>query len=137
MLGEEHYKKNLEGSFVPRRIFNKKTSERKGRIYVELSRGEPIEIRFTRQKLEFVSGKTGAQGVFLRGYGAARLFGRQAVKSTDDGGGLQDAANLFSPEKPLEDPNDWLLKLPGKSFDGAAITMRDLLNLPDEVSISS
>lgn len=135
--GEEHYRqKAVELMLEPKQVFNKKTREQSGYIQIDLSKGEPILITFDRTKLTFDSGKMGGANVYLRGYGAARLFSRhqhRADRTDTDEEPLKDTANLFHPEILLANPNKWLAVLNQPNFDSTALSLRDLLNLPDDI----
>jgi uncharacterized protein (TIGR02646 family) len=135
LMGEDYYKQHAkEYLLTPERIFNKRTAQRNGAIYVELSKGEPIEIKFTRHGLNFVKGKAGAAGVFVRGYGSARLFARSSNnKKNSVQKGVKQVDNLFHPEQLLKDPNEWLEALKQSEFESVGLVLRDLLNLPDEI----
>lgn len=132
LMGKEYYLKYGEKYLLtPARIFNKKTRQKEGFIRVELSKGDPIHINFTKTDLKFVSGAAGASGVFIRGYGAARLFSRHHdVTEDNDAAALKKVDNIFHPEHFLEDPNKWLNVLQGRQLDSVALVLRDLLNLP-------
>jgi uncharacterized protein (TIGR02646 family) len=134
--GEEHFReKASELMLEPKQIFNKKTREKSGYIQIELSKGELIHITFDRTNLTFETGGTGGANVYVRGYGSARLFSRDPRRadraSADEP--LKDTANLFHPEILLADPNRWLAQLNQSDFDSTALSLRDLLNLPDDI----
>lgn len=136
LMGESFYRQNQSNYRLdPARFFNKGTRERNGYIRLELSKGEPIELSFSKTKLDFVSGATGIPGVYVRGFGAARLFSRLARRAdrpeTEEP--LKDVSNLFSPEILLANPEKWLVPLDRKSFDSTALSLRDLLDLPEGI----
>lgn len=135
LMGQDHYETYKEKYLLtPARIFNKKTRRKEGLIRVELSKGDPIHIRFTRSNLEFVSGAAGATGVFIRGYGAARLFSRASdIKTETDADEVKKVDNLFHPEHLLKDPNQWLNGLNKRAFDSVGLVLRDLLNLSPDI----
>ncbi len=135
LMGEEYYQKNKhENRLEPSQIFNNKTRQKNGYIRMELSKGEPIEINFTKQTLEFTEGKNGGANMFFRGYGAARFFCRKLTgESSNQRKDLKDAINLFHPEQMLADPNKWLLQLKPEELNGTALTFRDLLNISTDI----
>ncbi len=135
LMGEEYWQKTCtENRLEPNQIFNNKTEEEDGYIKIELSKGEPIEINFTKQTLEFTKGKNGGSNMFFRGYGAARFFSRKLTKeSSNKKKELKDAINLFHPEQMLADPNKWLLQLKPEELNGTALTFRDLLNISNDI----
>lgn len=139
LMGEEFYETHAESyRWQPHRIFNNKTREKQGLIKVELSKGDPIVVEFTKESLKFTSGKKGADRTFICGYGSARLFPQSSKVShnkNDQDRSLGNIGNLFSPESLLPNPTNWLLNLTKAEFDSAALSLGDLLNLSDETSI--
>ena len=135
LSGEDFYRKHQEQyRWQPPKIFNNKTHEKIGFIKIKLSKGELIEVRFNKKKLDFITGKNGIGGVFIRGYGSARLFAQNHNKSKSELTGekmLQDFRNLFQPESLLPNPTDWLSELDLTEFNSAALSIGDLLNLTD------
>ena len=136
LMGEEDYKANKqENRLEESRIFNRNTTKKSGFIKITLSKGEPIEVRLTRTKVTFVSGAEGLKGIFIRGYGSARLLdrpeniNRQGENNPDP---LRQVTNLFHPEDVLSHPIGWL-NANTDALDSAGLSFRDLLNLPDDI----
>ena len=43
---------------------------------------------------------------------------------------MRSVTNLFDPSRPVMNANDWLARLRGPRFDSAALSLKDLLNIP-------
>lgn len=136
LMGEEDYNaKKQDNRLEESRIFNRNTKARNGYIKITLSKGEPIEVKLTRKKVSFVSGAEGLKGMFIRGYGSARLFDRPENVSQDGENNpnpLRQVTNLFHPEEVLLHPIGWLNANPD-ALGSAGLSFRDLLNLPDDI----
>jgi uncharacterized protein (TIGR02646 family) len=143
LMGKEFYLANKEEyGLQPEKIFNSKTTQRKGFIKIELSKGESIIVNFTRKKLDFVSGKNGGGHMYVRGYGSSRfLFRPIDEEKLERTGDLKNISNLFQHLNFLTNPNKWLAGLEERlgtkkgleALNGAGLTLRDLLNLGRDI----
>lgn len=135
LMGADYWTENAEIlGLDPSRFFNNATKENTGFIKVELSKGEPIEIRFNRNEAEFVSGANGGANMYFRAYGAMRVFsGSGNSYSTPAEPLAKDPSNLFRPASKLTNPDKFLLSVSEQAFDSAALALRDLLEIPRSI----
>lgn len=106
-----------------------KHRKQKGFIKLYLKGEEhPIEIHFKRgeKKITTINLKP---PTYLLGYGSTRLLPDSVVK-TEQRVELVKSKNLFQPSVALIDAREWLISQDQKEFDRAAISLKDLLNLP-------
>ena len=136
LMGEADYKLHkVKNRLEEEKIFNRNATTKSGRIKISLSKGVPIDVKFSKTSLKFVSGKEGLKGMFIRGYGSARLFDRPASKDPPEEENLdplRQVANLLHPARVLSHPIGWLNENPD-ALDSAALSFRDLLNLPETI----
>jgi AAA domain len=105
-----------------------------GCIRVQLSGDDkPIAVRFTKDKIEFLSGAEGA-GTFVRAYGIVRLT-RPLRKGQQPP--VMQADNLFDPHTALVDPNNWMAHLEEEQQRPLKIALRDLLQLETQHELQS
>ncbi len=119
-------------NFIPEQILKRNAPEDTGKIRITFSKGDPVEISLSRTDIRFVSRPEGAAGLFIRGYGSARLFkkGSEADQSKLHGSESQRLDNLFQPHELLTNPSEWLRANLG-AIDSFGLSLRDVLNLPD------
>jgi uncharacterized protein (TIGR02646 family) len=139
LMGEEYVKAHGGANNLLRR------NAKSGFVRVLLSSdSEPIEFRFTKRKITFLTGAEGAN-LFLRAYGATRLLPREispdapsghakTTETTDEES--KEVDNLFDPFVTLCDPESWLSNLDENGFNSAGLTLRDLVHLQVETPLT-
>lgn len=135
LMGANDYKLfKVKNRLEESMIFNRNAKTKTGLIRITLSKGEPIDVRFTRTRLRFVSGAEGLKGIFIRGYGSARLFDHPESSGPpeQDLDPLRQVGNLLHPSRVLSHPIGWLNAHPG-ALDSAALSFRDLLYLDEKI----
>jgi uncharacterized protein (TIGR02646 family) len=102
-----------------------------GSVTVYLAGGqEPIQLRFRQGSSDFEATPSEPQVLFL-GYGATRLLPRARHKPRP-GKSYARTDNLFDPFVPLQNAEQWLVRLGEDSFDQVARAVKDLLSMEEK-----
>lgn len=110
-----------------------------GRVVLQFTGGQKIDLRFTKTKAWFhgLGGRAPQMNLGVRAYGATRLLS----KPGDESGRVSDAgtshkvtsvivSNLFDPHATVLDAKSWLCMLEDGPFNTAALTLGELLGVP-------
>ena len=118
----------LRPAYFLRRVRGEETVDSSS-VKIQFRTGEALEFSITRKKIAF-SRRPPAK-LFVRGYGPTRLLPRRNLRRPPVGKPVvRSVTNLFDPSRPVMNANDWLKRLRGPRFDSAALSLKDLLNIP-------
>jgi uncharacterized protein (TIGR02646 family) len=108
-----------------------RSGQEKGFIKITVGLGEPIELHFDNKGN--INGNIRVYEDYLLAYGATRLLpkGKLVPESTP---GKIKVENLFDYSIAMENAEDWLLNLNDADFDQAALFLKDLLFLQNNLS---
>ncbi len=108
-----------------------------GRVVLEFTSGETIDLRFNASRCWFYGLAGGAPQIHVdvRAYGATRLLERNRGSRAEESHAREEptsvvVANLFDPSVTVMDAKRWLCELDDSGFNVAALTLAELLGRP-------
>ncbi len=107
-----------------------KAGQQKGFVKIKLGDKEPVEMHFTRDGK--VWGNVDQYNDYLLAYGATRLLPKGNLQPQPNTGRIK-VHNLFDYSIALENAEQWLLGLNADDFDQAALFLKDLLFLKENL----
>lgn len=139
LMGPAYLRRHLkEFRLKPADLLRKSRGDRTASfasVSVEFSTGQKCVLRVERDRVAFPSPPPG--GLFLRAYGATRLLPRRNVaRVTVRRGVLAKVSNLFDPAKPVFNADGWLSGLRLDDFSAVALSLKDLLRLPERARLA-
>ena len=111
-----------------------KYGKRSGWIKLKYNKGEQIVVNFTKSGNKVIS-DLDTPLTNLIGYGSIRLLPRKTLKPESSFYSGVKIGNLFDYTIALEDANKWLIGKNKREFDRAALTLKDLMLLDNEVEL--
>lgn len=139
LMGPNHLRKYLRDFHLRpvdllRKVRGRRTTD-SASIEISFSNGRKVLLQIEAKRFKFL--KLPPSDLFVRGYGATRLMPRRNMPSPRlKNRVLKNVNNLFDPAQPLLNVNRWLVTLKRKEFGSAALSMKDLLNLPPKPDLN-
>jgi 5-methylcytosine-specific restriction endonuclease McrA len=96
---------------------------------------KPLEVHFDRKDLRFIGGVEETP-LLLMGFGATRLLPPKQRSEVQSPVGSTHCENLFDPHFPMVDADTWLSKLDHQRFTDAAVAIKQLLVLDDQITLT-
>ena len=117
----------LQWNRLHRRPGPGETTVPQGRVFLRLTGGIKIDLRFDRNKHWWVGGTPRVEA-YVRGYGATRLLESGEQDQEELRANLR-VSNLYNPRAPVSDAKSWLLLLGEGDRATVSLTLEDLLSV--------